>query len=642
MGKVATYISWPWRYQVASINTYLQKEYGFVTNNVANQDAMANYMEFLKRLNVWDDINFYRDFATAKSLNHGLGPSINFTRATNATYFDSNGVMRFAPHNIIRNSQATGAIEGVIGDGGVMPNNWFAGPASGINRAIVGKGTQNGMPYIDVRYYGTNTYTENGSPAVTFPSVGFDVGSDVNAAQGETWTLSSYVSMVGGTTSGLTFQTNIYETDSGLNFLTSSGAAFTPTASLSRFSCVHTLSNANTEFAQGRIVFVIAAGAAIDATLRIAAPQLERNATASEYIPTTGSAKYDQPRFDHDPTTLECRGLLIEEQRVNLLQRSAEFDNAYWSKTNITLGNNSTSPDGTINANSILETTTNGFHVAVVTGILTVNSVYTVSVFAKANGRSKFALQVGGQRTADFDLVAVTATPVAETGSPSASITSVGNGWFRCTATRQSTVNGNVTIILLNDSGNTEYAGNASLGMYFWGAQAEAGAFATSYIPTTGSEITRNADRAELTPISSFYNQSEGTLFAEASQIAGTYGFAIAIDGGDFNRIAISPQFYKVDGVDGVNVYNGDIVWSAPTPSTNYKHAFAYKASDYAGVRSGSALQSAALNLPNKTLTHLRVGCGHLIDPENLNGHIRKVAYYPKRLSNTLLQQLTT
>ena len=458
MGKVATYISWPWRYQVASINTYLQKEYGFVTNNVANQDEMANYMEFLKRLNVWDDINFYRDFASAKSLNHGLGPSINFTRATNATYFDSNGVMQLASEG--------------------------------------------------------------------------------------------------------------------------------------------------------------------------------------------------QPRFDHDPSTLECLGLLIEEQRTNYIEYSSDFGNAYWEKINITLGNNSTSPDGTTNANSILETTTNGFHIARVTGILTVNSVYTVSVFAKANGRSKFALQVGGERTADFDLVAVTATPVAETGSPSASITSVGNGWFRCTATRQSTTNGNATILLLNDGGNAEYAGNASLGMYFWGAQAEAGAFATSYIPTTGSEMTRNADSAVVEPISSFYNQSEGTFVTESS-----YAGANSATN-DSNRVTL-----QVDDTTLSNrflIYNSGLngsgtflvlssVEGASTPDSlvvgvnvPMKFGAAYNTNDLQAAKNGTlGANDNTVTIP--TVSRMRIGAsGGASLAASLNGHIRKVAYYPKRLPNSTLQALTT
>ena len=364
------------------------------------------------------------------------------------------------------------------------------------------------------------------------------------------------------------------------------------------------------------------------------------------------TASNDVPRFDHDPATGASRGLLIEESRQNLFERSKEFDNAYWTKINTTVTANAVAaPDGTITADAVFETVDNAGHV-VLKVIFATDSVCTLSVFAKANGRSKFALQVGGEQTANFDLTAVTATPVAPTGSPSASIQSVGNGWFRCSATRQSTVNGNAIIVLLDNSGNVDYVGNASLGMYFWGAQAEAGAFPTSYIPTTTAAVTRSADSAVVTPISSFYNASEGTLFAEVrpksatlqpdvprvvvnlNSNSGSEQITIAQNNANDSMLFVA---YILAGGGSPEMTGGSLI-----TTTTQKVCAAYKQSDFAASFNGGAVDAETSGNVPSGITHMHIGMRPEAGTGALSGHIRKVAYYPRRLSNALLQSLTT
>jgi hypothetical protein len=688
--NLATYIDWPWRYQVAAIS-------------VANAPDLPT---------------FIRDFAGLKTLNHGVGPTINFTRNTNATYFDSNGILRFAPHNVLRNSQAAGSTNGVIGSGGSLPTHWTYSNDFG-NLEVVGSGIDAGLSYVDVRFYGTNS---SGSiKKITVIPEGL---SQVPATSGQTWTGSFYLKLQNGSLSGVAFlfaSVIARQADTSAttppNFTDSTGQ----TSTLSRVEATCTITATDAALVNTEVGALVQNGQSIDFTLRIAAPQLERNNSASEYIPTTGVAKYDQPRFDHGPSIItvsglsdtqyngeyiysgevtgypyylkagvadisitdgpawlfrdlatgdrfagdasnapfpwlvtswdaleidpagvtisqpndNSKGLLIEESRTNLLQRSAEFNDAYWNKLNATVtANDTVAPDGTTTADAVFETVDNDFHAVSRGAVVPSTGTVTMSVFAKANGRSRFGIQVGVDY-GDFNLSAVTAS--VPFGGISASIEPISNGWYRCAFTVAATADDAYILVFLDGASNS-YAGDVTKGMYFWGAQAEQASFPTSYIPTTGATATRAADNAIVNPISSFYNQSEGTLFGEASQIAGNYGFVIELDANSTaTRIGISTQFYKVDGTDTIIP---DITWSAPVANVIYKHAFAYKSLDYAGIRSGSTLQSAAGELPASALTYLRIGS----EPSAayLNGHIRKVAYWPKRLSNTILQDITT
>jgi hypothetical protein len=355
------------------------------------------------------------------------------------------------------------------------------------------------------------------------------------------------------------------------------------------------------------------------------------------------TASNNVPRFDHSGGS--SLGLLIEEARTNLFERSAEFDNAYWTKERVTISSNAvTAPDGSLTADAVFETTDNGFHTVKRDGSFTIDATNTLSFFCKANGRTVLSLQIGGLNSVRFDLSAVTATVVNSTGGTTGSITSVGNGWFRCVATRQSTVNGNATLLLYSGS-DIQYAGDVTKGIYLWGAQAEAGAFATSYIPTTSAAATRAADSAVVTPISSFYNQAEGTLFAEYSRTTvakQTYflGFSDPTAGGneemyiETSGATPSTQRYQVrdGGVSQAAIGN----YTSATANTIYKVAAGYAVDNFAVSQNGAAVSTdTSGTLP--TVTRMDVGTGQLSST-----HIRKIAYWPRRLSNTLLQQLTT
>jgi hypothetical protein len=247
---------------------------------------------------------FSRDFAGEKTLNNGTGPAITFTRASNATFFDANGTLQTAANdtprfdhsggsslgllieeartNSIRNSQAGGSTNGVIGSGGVMPTNWATVQGT-LAVEVVGTGTSTGLSYVDIKFSGTTS--------TTTAAVYFDTTTNIVAAPSQTWTGSYYAALIAGSSVGVnTFRAAFLEYDDSSNLLTSGNTNHTLTSSLVRYSGTRTLADAGTLRVRFGLGFTFANGATIDLTLRIAAPQLEQGAFPTSHIPTTTAA----------------------------------------------------------------------------------------------------------------------------------------------------------------------------------------------------------------------------------------------------------------------------------------------------------------------------------------------------------------
>ena len=389
------------------------------------------------------------------------------------------------------------------------------------------------------------------------------------------------------------------------------------------------------------------------------------NATFFDASGVLQTASNDTPRFDHDPATGASRGLLIEEARTNLLERSAEFDNAYWTKirTSVT-ANTTTAPDGTTTADTLVEDTSTNTHnlYRPVTHAAATGTV-TLSVFAKQKERLRIQFDliaiVGSDSTGvrcTFNLstgsagsVFGTQTGIGSAGTGTAAITNVGNGWYRCSLTLVPAAGITPTsnqIYVSPDNGTTaNYTGDGTSGILIWGAQLEAGAFATSYIPTTSAAATRAADSAVVTPISSFYNQSEGTLFAEASTLRVPPSASSKIL--NFNRGQFSARIdiHYVNGFIAAEIEESGLSFQfnggTALANTVYKTTLGYAANNAAASVNGSAATTDTSVTLMTNATQMNIGRNVTFDMF-LNGHIRKIAYWPRRLSNTLLQQLTT
>lgn len=369
---------------------------------------------------------------------------------------------------------------------------------------------------------------------------------------------------------------------------------------------------------------------------------------------------WNVPRIDYDPVTGECKGFLIEEARTNLMldsNISASNSNAIYgwfcNTTEMSLSSEIT-PFGTA-ANFIKETITpnvSGFQVYQRKLSVPINTIRTFSIFFKAGTRSKVEMHLttGGYinsvyATVDLNngtISSATVIGTAVVSSPS-TITPYKNGWYRCTVSGihdATATDVYAAIRLLNDAGEWNYTGDDTSGVYVFGGQVEEGAFATSYIPTSGTAVTRESDFPSI-PLSTWFNATEGTMYSEFSTVD-TDNFGVFYAG---TATAGTPHLTKVVvtgglygacfGDAGSNTLNNTVTF----PGTA-KAAYAYKSGDSAVAVNSTVVTNAdtsvfAANSP------AYIGCRGGDSLFQLNGHMKKLTYYPKRVTNTELQALT-
>jgi hypothetical protein len=373
--------------------------------------------------------------------------------------------------------------------------------------------------------------------------------------------------------------------------------------------------------------------------------------TPSPYVATTASAYYG-PRFDYDPVTLAPKGLLIEEARTNLLVQSENFATT-WSGPPITgtlTANATASPAGTGNATLFAPSNTAVNHDIAQTVTAAAVS-YTLSVYAKAQLYSHLFLQYFDgttDRLAYFNLS--TGAIGTTSGSPSPTITAVGNGWYRCTTTFTGVVGRNSFVVGAAPSdGGRAVAGNGTSGIYIWGAQLEQATFATSYIPTVASTVTRSADVATMTgtDFSSWYNANEGTFVAAYEASPNTFTTYLAASNG---VVAQNSMHMDNDGAGNMRVayYSGSSavallsLGAIGTIGTVNRIATAYKVNDFAASRNGGAVATDTAGAVPASVNRLNIGAdpsGAAVNVSNI--HIQKISYYNTRLLNTQLQTLT-
>jgi len=232
---------------------------------------------------------------------------ITFTRASTATFFNSAGVLTSAAINAprfdynpstlaaqgflieesrtnsIRNNTMVGAVAGTPG---TAPTNWSVSGLGTLTQQVVETGTSNGITYIDVRFSGTTSTTQL--------VIRFDATGAIAASNGQSWAISAWLAVVGGSTANTntyTLATNLF--DAGSLYLgegPSINLASPPTSTFTRYSGAGTIATANTASIRPYFYVLFASGVAIDITLRIGLPQLELGAFATSVIPTTTTA----------------------------------------------------------------------------------------------------------------------------------------------------------------------------------------------------------------------------------------------------------------------------------------------------------------------------------------------------------------
>jgi len=373
--------------------------------------------------------------------------------------------------------------------------------------------------------------------------------------------------------------------------------------------------------------------------------QLEQGSTATEYFPTT--TRLNIPRIDY--TNGSCPSLLVEPQRTNVLLRSQEFDNISWFKTNTNLNPNiSTAPDGTLTADKASLTIGTNPLASDSTGVyqpqvLTLGT-YNYSIFAKAGERNIIRWRDGG--LSGLYLVVNLTNGTFTNQEPgrfiNPQVIAYPNGWYRISFTTAVIASGSLYPLRFGDVGQT---GDGVSGGFIWGAQLELGSYATSYIPTVASTVTRNADVISKTGISSLIDSEEGVLFLEASVLANDLTRrVISLSDGTLNNL-IKIEFKNTSNGIEVALFNGAtqvLILNTVSNELNFnKIAFKYKLNDFAlfinGINVGTDLLGSVF--PTNTLNTITFSLG---GSHNFYGNVKQIQIYKTALSNTELAQLTT
>ena len=573
------------------------------------------------------------------------GPSPVFTRGSGATFVDSDGLVKYGPENTILQSEDFGTSWSPDGGLIAVSTNVITSPFGLVNADKITENTTTTARRICI-----GSFVPAAGTVYTFSC--YLKAGERNIAQlgfGGIFGNQYQNFIIGGASAG-TLGNSLGVTSPQITALADGWYRCTATITSAGAGATQvTVGPLNADTALRWPTYVGTIGSGIYAW----GAQVERFSTARIYIPTTTAAVYG-PRFDHDPVTLACKGLLIEESRTNLLIQSEAFnDSASWSVARLVLqpvANTHVSPDGTMSAEKLTPSLATGDHRIDRPSIsaLIAGNVYTISVFVKSDGYTGFGINLGASPTpygATFDLA--TGTVASTQVGWTASIQAYPNGWYRCTTTFTFSASTRLYFAVGSTGTTFSYVGDETSGILIWGAQVEAGLFPTSYIPTTTTGLTRSADVCSITgsDFSGMYNQPEGTLVTSSSRTStNANAFIGHYSDNSFNngfdvRYPSSTQVAAL-----MNVANSNQVASMQvniTAGSVVKQAFSYKLNDCGySVNGAATITDTSALIP--TATRMAIGHTALASPSlYLNGTISSMRYFKKRLANAKLQTIT-
>jgi hypothetical protein len=322
--------------------------------------------------------------------------------------------------------------------------------------------------------------------------------------------------------------------------------------------------------------------------------------------------KTDTPRIDFTDNT--DGHLLLEPQSTNLVTYSEDFSDSSWAKTNCTINsNNSISPEGTQNADKLDFTTSSGEIVRTTSFVS--GQEYTMSFYAKTEsgtldfnyGNMDYTMN-SGTATTEWQRFEITQTLPSATRFPKIQTTEIGS-------------------------------------LLLWGFQIEQLSYPTSYIPTNGSTVTRDAETCTGAGSSADFNSEEGVLYAEIAALAND-GTNRPISIGDGTTSNVVRFYYSVTDnrivgnvkSGGSSVFNYNNVLSDATDFI--KVAVSYKADDYKMYVNGINVSTDTSGAAPIGLTELAFDNGAGTD--NFYGKCKAIKVYKEALSDTDLQNLTS
>jgi hypothetical protein len=343
----------------------------------------------------------------------------------------------------------------------------------------------------------------------------------------------------------------------------------------------------------------------------------------------------DLPRIDY---TSGFGSLLLEPQRTNIIPYSEDFNQ--WDTTqNATLTSDSTiSPDGSVNATKITDNSTNGNH-RIFTSLTTTSGSNTFSVYLKKGTMTTAFLRfLSGSDIAAANVNLEEGTITATTGT--AEIQNAGNDWYRCSITGIATAGTSYVYIYMKQL--SAYSGT-SQDLFLWGAQTEAGSYATSYIPTNGSTVTRSADVANNSGNADLFNDSEGVLYAEIAALADVLTFQVLSisDGGVTNSVGFG---YRTSS-NVIYTFVGSAINSSTSVTVSditlqNKVAVKYKSGSFAMWINGFEVYTSPTAFTISGISQLSFDNG--AGSANFYGKSKELAVFKEALTDAELEKLTS
>lgn len=364
-------------------------------------------------------------------------------------------------------------------------------------------------------------------------------------------------------------------------------------------------------------------------------------ATSATYVNASGliaTAASGELRYTYDPVTLSALGVLIEEQRTNLSTTSTEIAIG----SNVSLTPSQASPDGGTSAVTVTESVTTSSHYSNQSSAISFTSgtTYTMSVFIKPGTATRIQLSGAGAvfGTAQYANFGLTGSgSVLASSGVTATIQRFGGGWYRCAiaVAATSTTTGNPFFCFIDSDAATRLPSYLGTGLTVtaFGWQIEAGASPTSYIPTTGTAATRNADVLPLTGaadvVAPWFNKDAGTWLVERYGSPAAIASAVCVDdGAATNRILVRQDASRVPHF--IVGSTADVTGSAVVAGSAFKTAAAYAANDVSvSIGGGAVSTDATVTLP-AGMTTARIGSSSA--GEYANAPISRIRYYNSRI----------
>ena len=350
-------------------------------------------------------------------------------------------------------------------------------------------------------------------------------------------------------------------------------------------------------------------------------------------IETVGSG---EPRIDFSN---DAKGaLLLEPTRTNNLLQSNQFDTT-WSASNASTTSGQIGVGGSLDAWKL---ESSGSSSSFIFQAISTSAVTTRSIYAKAGSVNWFSINSGGSQVAYFDL----SNGVVGTKSSNiidATMESVGDGWYRCSVEIDSQSN---FYVFIANADNSQSSNNGD-SIYIQYAQLEQGSYATSYIPTQGSAVTRSADACNNAGNEQVINSTEGVLYLEGKVKSDSNSSINSIgisNGTDSNRLSIimygnSDLIRANMNVSSVSQF--DFLQYGNNPEQYYKIAVSYKQNNCKifinGVKVGVDISATMPSLGTFDTLNLDIG-NNLYD---FYGNIKDVKLYNTALTDSELQALT-